>query len=172
MFLSANPPHIICLTEHHLGNNEINTVALTNHSLGAKFCNNTFKNGGVHIFTYESIQFTDINIDTFCKEKNLEICAVKLHLPSSDIRIITIYRSPSGNFQYFRDNLEKIVSLIYCNNTEIIICGDINTFTAIIDLSRFNNSYLKSPASTLADLTFQSRALRSFSLNQLCNLSL
>ena len=48
----------------------------------------------------------------------------------------------------------------------------INTFTAIVDLSRFNNSCLKSPASTLVDLTFQSRALRSFSLNQLRNLSL
>ena len=38
-----------------------------------------------------------------------------------------------------------------------------NTFTAIVDISRFNNSCLKSPASTLVDLTFQSRALRSFS---------
>ena len=46
----------------------------------------------------------------------------------------------------------------------------INTFTAIVDLSRFNNSCLKSPVSTLVDLTFQSRALRSFSLNQLRNL--
>ena len=49
---------------------------------------------------------------------------------------------------------------------------NINTFTAIVDLSWFNNSYLKSPASTLVDLTFQSRTLRSFSLNQLRNLSL
>ena len=48
----------------------------------------------------------------------------------------------------------------------------INTFTAIVDLSRFNNSCLKSPTSTLVDLTFQSHALRSFSLNQLRNLSL
>jgi len=48
----------------------------------------------------------------------------------------------------------------------------INTFTAIVDLSRFNNSCLKLPASTLVDLTFESHALRSFSLNQLRNLSL
>ena len=48
----------------------------------------------------------------------------------------------------------------------------VNTFTAIVNLSRFNNSCLKSPTSTLVDLTFQSRALRSFSLNQLRNLSL
>ena len=42
-----------------------------------------------------------------------------------------------------------------------LLHGVINTFTAIVDLSRFNNSCLKSPASTLVDLTFQSRALRS-----------
>ena len=48
----------------------------------------------------------------------------------------------------------------------------VNTFTAIVDLSRFNNSCLKSPASTLVDLTFQSRARRYLSLNQLRILSL
>jgi hypothetical protein len=53
--LLANPPHIICLTKHHLCINEIDTIAMTNYSLGAKFCRNTFKNGEVCIFTYESI---------------------------------------------------------------------------------------------------------------------
>ena len=42
--------------------------------------------------------------------------------------------------------------------------GCVNTFTAIVDLSRFYNSCLKSPASTSVNLIFQSR---SFSLNQL-----
>jgi len=94
-------------------------------SLGAKFCRNTFKNGGVCIFTHKTIQSTNINLNTFCKEKDLEICAVKLHLPSYEICIITIYRSPSGHFQHFTGNLENILSMIYSNTTEIIICGDI-----------------------------------------------
>ena len=48
-----------------------------------------------------------------------------------------------------------------------------NTFAASYSNTQgLNNSCLKSPASTLVDLTFQSRALRSFSLNQLRNLSL
>ena len=69
----------------------------------------------------------------------------------------------------------SIACLIFKNIKHL--CPDIyhylvNTFTAIVDLSRFNNSCLKSPASTLVDLTFQLRALRSFSLNQLRNLSL
>ena len=54
-----------------------------------------------------------------------------------------------------------------------ILCSfqfpNLNTFTAIVHLSRFNNSCLKSPASTLVDLILQSR---SFSFNQLCDLSL
>jgi len=45
----------------------------------------------------------------------------------------------------------------------------LNTFTAIIDLSRFNNSCLKSPVSTLVNLIFD---LRSFSFNELCDLLL
>jgi len=40
----------------------------------------------------------------------------------------------------------------------------LNTFTAIVDLGRFNNSCLKSPVSTLVDLIFLSH---SFSLNKL-----
>ena len=75
--------------------------------------------------------------------------------------------------------MEKISWTDRMRNEEVLqrdketnILHTINTFTAIVDLSRFNNSCLKSPASTLVDLTFQSRALRSFSLNQLHNLSL
>ena len=49
----------------------------------------------------------------------------------------------------------------------------VNTFAAsYLNTQGLNNSRLKSPASTLVDLTFQSRALHSFSLNQLRNLSL
>ena len=67
----------------------------------------------------------------------------------------------------FERSLWTVTDLSFLCNT--FLC---NTFTAIVDLSRFNNSCLKSPASTLVDPTFQSRALRSFSLNQLRNLSL
>ena len=59
------------------------------------------------------------------------------------------------------------------NFNRIAIPAFINTFAAsYLNTQELNNSCLKSPASTLVDLTFQSRALRSFSLNQLRNLSL
>jgi len=83
-------------------------------------------NGGVCIFTHESIQSTNMNLNGLCKEIDLEICAIKLHLPSHEICVITIYRSPSGNYQYFIDKLETILNMIYSNSVELIICGDIN----------------------------------------------
>ena len=43
----------------------------------------------------------------------------------------------------------KKVQIFMCKQHFLV---DINTFTAIVDLSRFNNSCLKSPASTLVDL--------------------
>ena len=68
--------------------------------------------------------------------------------------------------------LEQHVTLSRVLFLEVLTAVSINTFAAIDDLSRFNNSRLKLPASTLVDLNFQSRALRSFSLNQLRDLSL
>ena len=77
--------------------------------------------------------------------------------------------SPSGSSSKMAA-LFYVLNIAYSKST--MEMSHLNTFTAIVDLSRFNNSCLKSPASTLVDLTFQSRALRSFSLNQLRNLSL
>jgi hypothetical protein len=46
----------------------------------------------------------------------------------------------------------------------MLLVTTLNTFPAIVDLSRFDNSYLNLPASTLVDLIFQ---LPSFCVNQL-----
>ena len=63
--------------------------------------------------------------------------------------------------------------LIVMQNSNKYILSYVNTFAAsYLNTQGLNNSCLKSPASTLVDLTLQSRALRSFSLNQLRNLSL
>jgi hypothetical protein len=32
------------------------------------------------MLVHETIQYTNINLENFCKEKDLEACAVKLHL--------------------------------------------------------------------------------------------
>jgi hypothetical protein len=55
-------------------------------------------------------------MDVHSSEKDIEICAVKLHILSRTIIIITIYRSPMGNVANFLNNLEAALNEIN-NNT-------------------------------------------------------
>lgn len=124
--LSLDPPHVICLSEHHLRTQQILNINLHQYTLGASFCRKTHKHGGVCIFIPKNVQFHTINLDHFIKEKDLEICALKLSVLSNIFTIISIYRSPTGNFSYFLSHLESILNKIYKSSIELILCGDFN----------------------------------------------
>jgi hypothetical protein len=78
------------------------------------------------MFIQKWFSFSVINIEKVCKEKELEACALKLKLLSSNVCITTVYRSPSGNFQLFLNGLDNIVKKIYKPDVHLIIYGDIN----------------------------------------------
>ena len=82
------------------------------YKLGTKFCRHQYKNGGVCIFVHEFIDFDTIPTHHICKEKYLEVCAVKLNLPMIKIVIMTIYRSPTGNYNYLLRKLESLLNLL------------------------------------------------------------
>lgn len=62
----------------------------------------------------------------FCKEKDFEACVIKLYLSCNNIGVVSIYRSPSGNFEYFLNKLETLLNSIKSISVEFIICGDFN----------------------------------------------
>jgi hypothetical protein len=80
----------------------------------------------VCIFVKDNVQSRDIKLNKYSKEKDLEICTVKLHISSHTIVVIAIYRMPSGNFACFLDSLESILNWVYNNSINIILCGDLN----------------------------------------------
>jgi exonuclease III len=122
-------PHLLCLTEHHLNYSDIDHTYIDHYNLGAKFCRQTLKKGGVCIFVHKKLKFSSINLNRFCKEQDLEVCAVKLQTSPAIICILSIYRAPTGNFLYFLKGLDSILKSLYSNNMEFIICGDVNTTT-------------------------------------------
>jgi hypothetical protein len=63
-------PHIMCLTEHHLKDYEIDNLSIDHYKLGSKFCRQEFKNGGVCIFVHEDFEFSTIPSAKYCKEKH------------------------------------------------------------------------------------------------------
>jgi len=121
------PPHILCLSEHHLSTEVIQSIIVDNYNLDAYYCRKFTKCGGVCIFLHKSHQFINVVLNSHCKEQDIEICAIRLvHNPLS-FCVLSIYRSPTGNFDTFilkktRRNTKFIIS----NSVNLVICGDLN----------------------------------------------
>ena len=67
--------------------------------------------GGVCIFIHEDLEFFSVTLDKYCKEKDIEVCAVRLNITLIQLIILTIYRSPSDNFTNFLKNLDNVLTL-------------------------------------------------------------
>jgi exonuclease III len=105
---------------------EIGNINFGQYSLATTFCRQTFKQGGVCIFISNKICFNVINLDQFIKEKDFDICALKICLLNNSFTINCIYRSPTGDFSYFLNQHESILNKICKTSTHIILCGDFN----------------------------------------------
>lgn len=119
-------PHVVCLTEHHLREQEIENLSIAHYTLDAKFCRQNLKHGGTGIFVHESLAITNIDLQEFCMEQDIETCAIKINLPTAFIYVICIYTSPTGNFACFIKGIDTILNQLYKPNMEIIVYSDIN----------------------------------------------
>ena len=86
-------PHVLCLSEHHLRESEIQLIHLTNYSLGANYCRKTFLKGGVSIFVYRNLKYSTTNIDEYNIDRDTEACEIQLDSTFDKLCILTIYRS-------------------------------------------------------------------------------
>jgi hypothetical protein len=73
-----------------------------------------------------SARFVSSDLEKYCKEQDLEVCAIKLCLASVTYCIISIYRSPVGKLPYFISNLDLVLNKLHSISSNIILCGDVN----------------------------------------------
>jgi exonuclease III len=105
---------------------ELQLIHLTDYLLGAKYCRKTFLKGGVCIFVSKHLKYKIINTDEYNIDKDIETCAIQLDSIYNKVCVLTIYRSPKGNFKNFLKQLDLILQKLYKNKHNIIICGDVN----------------------------------------------
>jgi len=74
----------------------------------------------------ESLIYVRTDLKMYCKDKDFDVCAIKIHLNTKSACIIAIYRAPSGNFDLFITKLDRILRKLFAFTIEYIICGDIN----------------------------------------------
>jgi exonuclease III len=116
----------MCLTEHHLNILQKTYVNIEGYTIGAQFCRVLYEKGGVIIYVHSSLQYINIDLSEYSKEKDIEICAVKLIINSLNMFIIAIYRAPSRNLKYFLQQLDNNLQSLSTPASHIIICGDLN----------------------------------------------
>jgi len=124
--LSDINPQVLCVTEHHLRPDEINSVHFWQYNLGTYFCRKLYKQGDVSIFVSKNIQFQKIDLNKYVKEKDFEVSALNLRVASINLLIICLYRSPTGDYTYFLNQLVLVLNKLYKVSTNIILCGDFN----------------------------------------------
>jgi hypothetical protein len=95
---TTESPHILYLTKHHLHNHEINSTCIQYYNLGARYCSKNCKGSRLSMFVHDTLMFLTINLDGFCRDQDLEICAVQLHFSSIIFYILCVYRPPTGDF--------------------------------------------------------------------------
>jgi exonuclease III len=119
-------PQIICLTEHFTTAQNLLNINVISYVLGAKFSRTNYRGGGVCIYVRQDLSFTTLNLMQFCVEKSIEICALKVLLDECNLLVICVYRSPSGNYDCFLNNIEEVLKLLYKSKNELVLCGDFN----------------------------------------------
>ena len=105
---------------------ELQQTFFDNYKLGVSYCRTLYEKEGVCIFVQESLRYVKIYLEKYCKEKEFEVCAVKIHFNVKCACIIAIYRASTGNFDLFISKLDTILRELCTVTTEYIICGDIN----------------------------------------------
>ena len=89
---------MLCFSENHLKNFELVQINIEGYRLGATYCRQVVKRGGVCIFVQSNLNYTNIDLDKYCKDQDVEVCALNLELTFANICIMTVYRAPTGNF--------------------------------------------------------------------------
>ena len=117
--------HILCFSEHHLKKPELE-INVDGYRLGAAYCRQVVKRGSVCIFVKKNLKYSNINLDKYCKDQDIEVCVLKLKSTFFNVCIMAVCRAPTGNFNLFVNRLDDIIKTLYKADLQLIICGDIN----------------------------------------------
>ena len=67
-----------------------------------------------------------IDLGKYCKDQDIEVCALKLESTTFSAYIMAVFRAPNGSFNLSLNGLDGIIKTLYEVDLKLIICGDIN----------------------------------------------
>jgi hypothetical protein len=68
---------MLCISEHHLGVDELSIFSMTKYKMATGFSRNMSKNGGVCILVKNNITYQKLDLNKLKREKVFECCEDK-----------------------------------------------------------------------------------------------
>lgn len=126
LFVDEIKPTVLCVTEHWLSLEEsaFYTRIGCELVLASIYSRQEFIHGGSAIFVNTNTSFKEVDVANFCIEKVIEIVAVEL--TDTRLIIISLYRSPDGDFPEFINKLSDCLQFISRSGKPIVMAGDFN----------------------------------------------
>jgi exonuclease III len=116
---------ILCLTEHWLNAQALHCINIAGFKLISSFCRKDSKHGGSSIYIKNGIVTREINhFPNVCEEKTFELSLIDL--PTFNVNIVCIYRSPGSKPEIFMEKLELVIQKLLKKRKILILCGDWN----------------------------------------------
>ena len=119
----------LCFSEHWLRMEEMDILNINGYNVVTGYCRSNTVHGGVVILAktnlinlcVEANEINNLSIEVHC-----ELCAIKCD--KLNLILITVYRSPAGNFDIFLNTLHSMFNLIINKKCVVIINGDFNLY--------------------------------------------
>jgi hypothetical protein len=109
-------PHIICLSEHYLCENNLLMIIPNDYYLASKFARQSYTGGGVCMLIKLNMESDAIDLTQYSIEKVIEACAAQIKVGFHSIILLCIYWSPSGYFGKFLEQLHLILNIYISQN--------------------------------------------------------
>lgn len=117
--------NFLCLNEHWLNEQEITFLNIEGYRHVSSFCRSDKIHGGVSILALKNLRCLPLSFDInrFSCELHCEMAGILF----DDCQIVTVYRSPLGDFNIFVEKIILILDKLSLTGKKIIITGDFNT---------------------------------------------
>lgn len=115
----------IQISEHWLKEEESNLYQIENYYMAASYCRKENIHGGVCTFIRNDISSIPVvSVNSISVDKHFETCCV--YISSHKINIVTIYRSPCGDLNIFKEKLTTLFEILNIQTNKTIVGGDFN----------------------------------------------
>jgi hypothetical protein len=71
-------PQVLCFTEHHLNQIDLNTIYIDKYTLGSSYCRHYLHKRGSCIFVQDILNFVSVDLNKFSSDRDIEAYAILL----------------------------------------------------------------------------------------------